>query len=360
MSIGGAQQVIRQLVENLDANFYEPEIVCLDNQLGEIGKLLTEKGIAVHLLNRKPGLDFTLIKNLSDLIKKHDYHIVHSHQYTPYLYALLAAFFRRSVRVIFTEHGRFYPDYGTLKRKALNPLLGMFTSQITAISQATKMALIQHENFSDRSIRVIYNGTADYSNARLDASALKQSFDIPRESLVLGTISRLEPIKNQKIMIKAFKQIKERFTNCHLLLVGDGDIRRELEQLAESLGLSKSITFTGFQSDPYRFHQIIDIFLLPSYSEGTSMTLLEAMSFSKPCVVTDVGGNPELVSHNVNGLVVTSDDLEEFANALLRLVESRELRQRMGEKGREIYVEKFTVQKMVSAFDQLYREKLIS
>jgi glycosyltransferase involved in cell wall biosynthesis len=353
MTIGGAQQVIRQLVENMEKGQVESEIVCLDGELGELGELMLQQGFKIHILQRRPGIDRRLIVQLHQLIRSRGYDIVHCHQYTPYFYGLLAAFLTRC-KIIFTEHGRFYPDYGSWKRKILNPLLGLFTSKITSISHATKMALIEYENFAAKDIEVIYNGIADMSAIEINAEQLKSHFNIPLGKVIFGTISRLQPIKNQSMMIRAFKRVNDHDKNTHLLIVGDGEIRSELESLVAELGISGAVSFTGFQTDPYRFHRIIDVFLLSSFSEGASMTLLEAMSFSTPCVVTDVGGNPELIIDGENGLVVPSDDEAEFAHRCRSLLADPVSRQEMVLKGRARYLAMFRVERMVESFVRIY------
>lgn len=354
MTIGGAQQVIRQLIENMDAEQFESEVVCIDNQLGGIGKILVQQGVKIHLLQRKAGLDLNLILELRKLIKKSRVNILHCHQYTPYFYGLLASIMS-GAKVVFTEHGRFYPDYGTWKRKLLNRVFSLFTAKITSISEATKKALVVHENFRPEKIQVLYNGILDKSDIIVDKAELKKQFSIPGDAFLFGTISRLQPIKNQSLMIRAFKQIHAEQADTHLLIVGDGEIRSELESLVDTLGISTHVTFAGFQEDPYKFHSIIDVFLLPSFSEGTSMTLLEALSFSTPCVVTNVGGNPEIILDNECGLVVPSDDLVSLVDTLRKVMKTPGLMSSLQINARDRYLSHFTVDNMVNQFISIYR-----
>jgi glycosyltransferase involved in cell wall biosynthesis len=356
MTIGGTQQVIRQLVENLDENVIQSEIVCIDGRLGELGEILQEQGVSIHILKRQLGFDTSLIKTLFQLIRSNQYDVIHCHQYTPFVYGVLASLFT-GAKVIFTEHGRFYPDYGTWKRKLINPLFSVFTAKITAISQATKQALVKFEGFNADKIEVIYNGIADKSHIEVDEAALKAEFGIPQSTFIFGTISRLQPIKNQSTMIKAFKQVHDQDKDTHLLIVGDGEIRAELEALAQTLGLKNNVTFTGFQKDPYQFHRIIDVFLLSSFSEGTSMTLLEALSFSVPCVVTDVGGNPEVVGNKYTGMVVSNNDEVEFYSAMLYMLDAPK-RMLMGKNARDDFAERFEYSKSLIRFYALYKTVL--
>lgn len=353
MAIGGTEQVIRQLVENTDRERYEVSILCIDNHIGEIGQQLKKDGIAVFQLKRLPQFDFELVKALRRLCHEKEIDILHCHQYTPYFYGVLAAI-RTDMKVIFTEHGRFYPDRSSWKRKLLNPLLVKLTDQVTSISKATKEALIRFESIPEHRIQVIYNGIADLSQKKFVAEPLNKELGIDDNSLILGTISRLDPIKNHKMMISAFKEIQTHHANTRLLIVGDGPLRHELEQQCQELGLENQVIFTGFKVEPQKYLSLMDIFLLPSFSEGTSMTLLEAMSFSKPCVVTDVGGNPEIVVDRLNGLVIPNDDKDKLVAACLDLIENTSEQKQLGVNGRKRFDEHFTVQKMMLQFDSLY------
>ena len=117
-------------------------------------------------------------------------------------------------------------------------------------------------------------------------------------------------------MLKAFAQVLQQQPNTTLIIVGDGDERTTIETCIESLKITDKVILTGYKPEPENYLALMDIFLLSSLSEGTSMTLLEAMSLSKPCVVTDAGGNPEVIINNVNGFVTPNGDQNAFANAI--------------------------------------------
>jgi glycosyltransferase involved in cell wall biosynthesis len=353
MTIGGTQQVIRQLVENMDQKEIHSEIACIDGTLGELGEILLEQGVSIHILKRQPGFDTSLIKTLFRLIRANHYDVIHCHQYTPYVYGLIASILT-TANVIFTEHGRFYPDYGTWKRKFLNPVFNIFTYKITTISYATKDALVKYENFKANKINVIYNGIKDKSDLYVNEAELKKKFKIPKNTFVFGTISRLQPIKNQALMINAFKNVHDVHKDTHLLIVGDGEIRSNLEQLVKELHLIKNVTFTGFQKDPYCFNRIMDVFLLTSYSEGTSMTLLEAMSFSIPAIVSNVGGNPEIIKHLENGLVFENFDKEQLKKLMCELIEDRTLHSTMSQNVRKNYISSYTITRMCQEYLDIY------
>jgi glycosyltransferase involved in cell wall biosynthesis len=155
-------------------------------------------------------------------------------------------------------------------------------------------------------------------------------------------------------MLDAFKEILTEHDNVKLLIIGDGPLREKLETHAKTIGVDSRTIFTGFQVDPQRYLKLMDIFLLPSLSEGTSMTLLEAMSFSKPCVVTDAGGNPEIILDEFNGFVTPNRDMHAFTSGVLKLLNNNALREKMGKNARERYENSFSVENMTNMYQDLY------
>ncbi len=277
MGIGGTEQVIRQIIENSDAEKFCHEILCIDGTVGSLGLALKEKGIYIESIKRQPGVDFKLQRFIRRLIKQRNIDVVHCHQYTPYFYGVLSALWTKA-RVIFTEHGRFYPDRHNPKRRIINPLLMFVTDYITAISKSTADAVAKYEYMPSQKIRTIYNGINDLKEQERDRLDLLKELGLSDDYRYIGTISRLEPIKNQAMMINAFYVVKQKMPDMKLIIIGGGAKMQDLLDLSKKLGLEKDIIFTGFLDDPQRFIVLFEIFLLSSFSEGTSMTLLEAMS----------------------------------------------------------------------------------
>ena len=352
MGIGGTEQVIYQLVKHADDTLFENAIICIEGEIGPIGQKLQETGTEFHVVKRVPGFDIALLKAVRNLIQTKQADIIHCHQYTPFVYGVLAALFSKT-KVIFTEHGRFHPDRYSWKRRMINPLLGLATFSITAISEATKNALAHYEWFSKKSIKVIYNGieaNTSVTNSNNGTSEL----GLTDKHLVFGTITRFDTIKNLPMMINAFAAVHKGNSNVRLLLVGDGDQRQEMEELVTQLQIQDAVIFTGFQTDTKKYMDLIDVYVLSSFSEGTSMTLLEAMSMSKCCVVTAVGGNVEIIQDLKNGTVVESDNTAQLTDTMSTLAGDRVLRQQLGTAAKQTFNEKFDLRQMLEQFKHLY------
>ena len=353
MRIGGTEMVIKNIIEgNTDADI-EMSIYCIEAPLGPWGEDLKASGTPIAVEERQPGFDKSLISKIRKHIKGNDIDILHCHQYTPWVYGALAAAFTKT-KVVFTEHGRFYPDSSSWKRRLINPFLTCTTDKITTISYATKSALTEFEFIPMRKISVIYNGINELKLNKDNPAIAKESFQIPKDSFVLGTIARFDPIKNHLMMLEAFALARETNLKLFLIIVGDGDERQNIERKIDNLGIKEHVLLTGYQPNPSRILALFDIFLLSSLSEGTSMTLLESLSLRIPCVVTDAGGNSEIIIDEYNGLVTPNNDALAYAKAILKSssIDLEELRT----NARTSFEEHFTNTKMVKSYIAIYNE----
>jgi glycosyltransferase involved in cell wall biosynthesis len=359
MRIGGTEQVIKNLIENLPREKFNCSIFCIEGTIGPWGKQLQDRGIEIAGHIRKPGFDTALIRSLRTHINSRRIDVVHCHQYTPYVYGFFAALFTRA-KVIFTEHGRFYPDTSSWKRRLINPFLSRFTDAITAISKATRQALVDYESIQAKRIKVIYNGIADLAAKPivypLELEQRLRNWPHQQKPLVFGTIARLDSIKNQAMMLHAFGRVLAHHANSLLLIVGDGPERENLTSLASELSITDNVIFTGYIESPLNLLRQIDVYLLSSLSEGTSMTLLEAMGLSKPCIVTDAGGNAEVIQDGENGIVTKNDDVCDFANAMEKLIQNPGQRDAMATKARHRYLDYFTAELMCRSYEEIYAE----
>lgn len=357
MGIGGTEQVIKNLITGSDSARVMHHLCCIESPLGPWGETLQASGVPVFTFQRSPKLDRKLIRQIRKLIRDHRIDIVHAHQYTPFTYGFFASLGRRA-KLIFTEHGRFYPDSSSRKRRLVNRALFPFVDKVTAISEATKQAMVEYEVIPARKIEVIYNGIhAIEATPAEDQKQLRAELNIPEDAIIFGTIARFDPIKNQALMLRGFARALVTHPNIHLVMVGDGPERDALEQLVKSLGIiSHAVHFTGYQPEPTRYINLFDVFLLTSLSEGTSMTLLEAMSVGKPCIVSNAGGNPEIVIHEKTGLVFPSEQETAYVHAMNRLIEDEALRAQFSAEALGMFDARFTAKMMQTRFFEIYAQ----
>jgi len=357
MRIGGAERVIVNLVRHTDRGLFDVSVICLEGRLGPFGLQLEAEGTSILQLDRKPGFDWRLIGQICEAIRRHQIDILHCHQYTPYVYGVLGAAMT-GCKVIFTEHGRFFPDLKKRKRMIVNPLLHILTDRVTAISEATRQALAVNESFPEKAIQVIYNGIDRPDYGQIDRKQKRAEFGIDPDAFVMGTVARLDPIKNHPMMIRALKRLQGQSRRPILLIVGDGPERDKMAALASKLSVSEAVVFTGYRDDAEQMYPLMDLFLLTSFSEGTAMTLLEAMAAGLPAIVTDVGGNPEIVEQNRTGFIVPSDDAAALAEKVNILMNDPDQRGAMQAAASAHFETRFTANEMAAAYEKLYRSVL--
>lgn len=353
MRIGGAEMVIKNIIEGCDNARFEMSIYCIEEPLGPWGQDLQQRGISVATTARKDGFDTKLIKAIRQHISTNHIDILHCHQYTPWVYGTLAAIGLKT-KVVFTEHGRFYPDSSSWKRRIVNPVLAAFTYKITAISKATKKALLDYEFLKENAVEVIYNGIKPLHADTAAIEKIKQTLGLNNDDFIFGTIARLDPVKNHEMMLNAFAKVVSKQSKVKLIIVGDGELMQSLQAQVLELGLKDNVILTGYISYPKDYLALFDIFLLSSLSEGTSMTLLEAMSLGKPCIVTDAGGNKEIVGHEETGLVVDNNNMTQFADAMLLLSFNESKNLIYGKNAEKCFDEKFDEQHMSAEYNQCY------
>jgi glycosyltransferase involved in cell wall biosynthesis len=355
MRIGGTEMVIKNIIQGADADQFDMSIFCIEQPIGPWGIDLQNAGLKVTAVERKPGFDTSLIFAIRTHLKHNKIDVIHCHQYSPWVYGVLAALGTKT-KVIFTEHGRFYPDSSSWKRKLINPWLCRVTDHITAISKATKQALVEFENIPENRINIVYNGILPPEVDPLKTSELRKELKIPQDTIVLGTIARFDPIKNHRMMLEAFALVLKDYPNTVLIIVGDGEEHDNILKLIKLLDIKGKVILPGYDPQPQHYLALMDVFLLSSLSEGTSMTLLEAMALGKPCVVTDAGGNKEIICHHHNGLVTPNDDADMFCNGIKWLLADRNTMALYAKNANSRFIEFFTVDSMTRHFQTLFSE----
>lgn len=359
LGTGGTEKLVCQLAESVKSFGDEAVICCLD-YVGPWGEEMKRRGIAVFNVGRKPGVDLGIIKKIKTIIREEKPDILHAHQYTPYFYSVLSAAlsFPRP-KLIFTEHGRHYPDKVRPKRAVFNQFANIFTDEIFGVSEFTKKSLVKYEKFPGKKIRVIYNGIKQEEfQGSIDIGQKKRSLGLQPDARIIGTVGRLCAVKNFGMLIKAFAEVKKEIKDVKLLIAGDGEIKEELTALAEGLDLKDDVFFLGKRQDAPELMKIFDVFALSSDLEGAALVLLETMASGVPVVATAVGGTPELVADGKTGILTPRGDYIRFSEAIVSILQNKEMQENMGEAGRQRVAEKFTFNKMQNAYMEAYQNCL--
>lgn len=357
MGVGGAEKLAYDMVRSLPPEKFRA-VVCSVEHGGLLGERLRNEGYAVYHRKSAPGLDWEMITWLRDIIHTEQVEVIHAHQYNPLFYSVLAAIGNARLKLVYTEHGRTYPDRRYWKRFLVNPLMSLRIDHIVSISESTKNAMVNYDNFPEKRIRVIPNGVnIQNMPIRCDMGAKRQELGIPERWQVIGTAARLEEVKNLSMMLRAFRSILERQPETCLVIAGTGSTEKQLRSLASELGIVEHVKFLGLRTDLPEIFPLMNVFLLSSYTEGISITLLESMTCGIPAVVTNVGGNPEVVIDGVTGFLVPSGDHDIMADKVLYLLGNHELAMAMGSKAKERVKSYFSFDRMMASYLPLYETK---
>ncbi len=358
LHVGGAEVLAAQLARKFSADF-RVVFACLDD-LGSLGETLRREGFAVHVLGRKEGLDWRCARRLAAILRQERVDVIHAHQYTPFFYALLGRWGRRSLPILFTEHGRHYPDRRRLKRVIANRLLLRGHDRVIGVGEAVRQALIANEGLPGNRVGVIYNGIdpARFQDGGHDRPAVRRELGLAADDLMILQVARLDYLKDHATAVRTLERVVGVVPQARLVLVGDGPEREAIERLIAERGLNDHVRLLGTRGDVARLTAAADVFLLTSISEGIPLTLIEAMAAALPVVATRVGGVPEVVQESETGLLAAAGDDGTLARHILQLAAQPALGQAMGRLGRERGREMFSESTMIASYDRLYREML--
>lgn len=360
LSPGGTEKLVIEMSLAFAAE-YDVTIVCLDEP-GLWASDLRARGIPVFCLWRQPGIDLRLPVRLAHYFRQSNTQIIHAHQCTPWFYSALSRLFYPASRLLFEEHGRFFPEVTNLKRIIVNRLLiKRLTNAFIAVSKDVRERLIQYEGLDARSIELIYNGVrVEPALAPATRDELRSKLGFKPSHFVVGTVGRFDPIKNFPMLIDSLAHVSKVNDEVRGLLVGEGPELVNVKSLVVENGLCDRVHLTGYRSDAKLLIQCMDLFVLPSFSEGTSMALLEAIASRVPVIVTGVGGNPEVVKDGETGWIVPSNSVDGLVAALLDSINNPQKRRQFAMAAENQFEFRFAFDRMIESYRQQYRRLLAS
>ncbi|MFN0178728.1 MAG: glycosyltransferase [Gemmatimonadales bacterium] len=351
LEFGGLQRLVVDMARLTSGDGFDCAILAL----GALGPLADQvKTDRLLVGGPQPAWSMIWPGRLAAKVASFSPTVVHTHSGVWYK-ASLAARQAGVRRIIHTDHGRRRPDPWI--DRLVDGLASRRTDVVVAVSETLGQYLARAVVHDRAAVRVIMNGV-DTSLFRPGADRpLRSELGIAPEALILGSIGRLEPIKGYDVMIEGFAKLREGPLGGRTILVlaGDGSERLRLEQRVAQLGLSQAVRFLGWRSDLGRLYSTFDVFALTSRSEGTSVSLLEAMSSALCPVVTDVGGNRAVLGAELAQQLVPANDPEAIAAGWTAALLNAERRHAIGRLARRRVETDFSLGAMVGAYQQVYR-----
>jgi sugar transferase (PEP-CTERM/EpsH1 system associated) len=314
-------------------------------------KRLLQPHVTLFELDRREGNDIGLVWRLYRLFRRERPEIVHTHAWGTLCEGLLAA---RLARVPVVIHG----EHGTLQTRSHQVRMQRWAwrrvSRLLSVSSRLAERMVREVGVSPDRVTVISNGVDLSRFSAASSRDSRRAIGLPERGLVIGTVGRLVEVKNQAALLEAVATLVGEGVPCTLVIAGEGPLRPLLEERIRSLGLSDAVRLLGHRSDIHHVFGALDLFVLPSRSEGMSNTILEAMASSLPVVATNVGGADEMVAHGETGLLVPAGDALALSGALRTLALDAAKRESMGRSGRLRMERQFSLETMIRKYEQLY------
>ncbi len=352
----GAEVMICTLLATLKEDSTH-RIICLGLNEGILATRLRDAGIDLYVVPEARTGFLRVGLNTYKLLKGRRIDIIHSHRYKEHGLALLLARMMRIDKLVATVHGLPEPvvgrshirGYPGLKTMISNFLLKKYFSRVITVSEEMRETLVKVYGYSRSKLDVIYNGIAGLDHMHRHRTGMVDEFHI-------GTVGRTVPVKDFHLFLDIAGELRKRSKRVCFSILGDGPLSRQLMDKAKSLDVVDAVQFVAPRPDPTSYYQSLDLYLNTSIHEGIPISLLEAMAMGLPIVAPRVGGIPEMIDHEQQGLLVDSRNAVDFSDACMRLVEDEGLRTKLSDSAFHRVREQFNSEMMTRGYTQLYRE----
>ena len=365
LATGGLENGLVNIINRSPVGKYRHVIICLTTA-DEFAQRISAEDVQVVELHMREGHDFHAYRRLRKVLKTLRPDIIHSRNMAA-LESQLCGLGLAAVKRVHGEHGREVNDLdgNNWKYLLVRKFMRLFIHRYVAVSKDLASWLVLKVGVQSQYVRQIYNGV-DHSlfapqNVK-PLALLPARWQELGGILVVGTVGRLTPVKDQQLLLQAVAHLRDENPDLcswvRVVIVGDGPLYAGLSRKIEELMLQDVVWLTGDRDDVPSPLQVMDVFVLPSLGEGISNTVLEAMASGLPVIATAVGGNVELVEEGFNGSLVPVGDIQALSSALAALLHNNEERARQGANARERVCSNFDWDRTVNAYMGVYDELL--
>jgi glycosyltransferase involved in cell wall biosynthesis len=348
---GGAEKQLFGLVRGINREKFDPTVISLSRG-GYWSEEIRKAGVPVFELERKKNFEFKRLIDLIRLLRSLRPHVVHTYLFSANSYGRLAALVSGVPVIIASE--RNCPEIGKDKTRyqmLIDRLLARFSQAIICNSQAASRTLTGIYSYDMNKVFAVHNGIDCAGLPESGPPAAGSKEKVP----VVGTIGRLCAQKNHSLFLLVAKEVLSLCkTEIKFLIVGEGKLRRDLEEQARRLGIDGDVIFAGERHDIREILQGMDVFVMTSLYEGLSNAIMEAMMAGLPVVATDVGGNGELVVDGETGFLCPCKDAKLLAQKIAGLLSDETTVKRLGENGRSKIINEFRIETMVKSTEDIY------
>lgn len=348
LGTGGGEKLVIDLAKNIDKNIFDVNIISLypkQNTLYE--KIIEENNINIIYMNKKLGVDFKIVLDIIKLFKQYKPDIVHTHLYVmPYV--LPAVILCNTKSRIHTVHSIAEKEADGLLRLIMNIAYKLFKFKPVGICNYVQESIEDVYKIQKDKIACIYNGidTNIFKYEEIDDNSNDKSINI------IST-GRMQPVKNHKLMIDAFSEVCSVIPNLKLTILGDGELRSEIEQQINIKEISDKVNLKGVVADVASQLKSSDIYIMTSNYEGLPLSILEAMSCGLPIISTKAGGVVDIVNDGENGILVDINNKQQLIEAMIKLIKDEKLRKNMSQKSNE-FSKLYDIKNCTKQYEELY------
>lgn len=374
LNIGGPAIHTTLLTEQLDPTRFESQLVAgveAENE-GNMLELMGDRGVkpvVVASLGREisPANDLKTLGEIRRLMRRFRPHVVHTHTAKAGSVGRLAARLSRVPVIVHTFHGNVFRGYFSPRKTqlfiAIEKFLARFTDRIIVLSEQQKQEILNLGIGREEQYQVIPLGLdlSPFLKAHELRGQLRQELSIAEDTPLIGIVARLVPIKAIHFFLQAAAGVLQKHPNAVFLVVGDGELRAELEAQAKELGITNSVCFLGFRSDLPRIYADLDCSVLCSLNEGLPVAVIEALASSRPVVATDVGSVRNLIGEAEDGpagVLVPAEDVKGLTRGIIKVLDEPATAASWGEVGRKRVYPALDIERLVSDIETLYLQLL--
>ena len=357
LGVGGAEELILNIVTRLPRDRYEPIVCCFEKPPGPIGPEIAAHGVRVIPLGVVPGWRspfgwWSIARELKRLRPQ----IVHTFMLPASVYGRSAAIAARVPIIIGTEVNIY--ERKQRHHIVIERLLSSRSACVVASAESVKAAYVRQLGIDAAGVRVVYNAVNwDRLNAAVPPLEIRKDLGIPADRVVVGVIATLQDKKGHRVLLDAIARTPA-LDDVWLMLVGDGPERSALEEYVGTLRMRDRVTFCGTRRDLGNLLPAMDVFALPSLWEGLPLALILAMGAGRPVVATRLAGIPEVVTDGDTGLLVEPGNADALGSALARVCADSGLRERLGARARAAVRDRFGADAYSAAVMRIYEEFL--
>jgi glycosyltransferase involved in cell wall biosynthesis len=357
LSPGGAERVAVHIARGLNRRRYEPLVISFTGRVGcDLDHMLEDAGIEARYLGKHPGFDYRVYGRLDAVLKEYKPDVIHTHLHV-LRYALPSMLLMKRVAMVHTVHNlaerEIEPRARLIQRYAL-------THGVKPVAVAEEVAASVRSLYGIHPCRVISNciPTDLYANPQTPRKEWRAKEGFKDSDVLFVCVARFAPQKNQALLLESFAQGPASDPRAHLVLVGEGDLRADLEEQSRKLNVTGKVHFLGLRSDIPDVLGAMDVFVLSSDYEGNPLSVLEAMASGLPVVSTAAGGVPNLFEAGKEGFLVAPGDLHGLAKSMNTLLKYDAARQSMGAAAASRARKNYDVANMIRAYEEVYEDQL--